>query len=406
MKEVTAWWSEINGSGRRWLMYGKGPTFEQRHSFDLTPFSTLAINHTIRDTKSVVSAIIDIDVVEACADAIDENADYLLIPRFPHVNCHRGAYPLESWFCKIPLLEKLDRQGRLVWYNLSVRRKVPGSPVVPPGKFSAEVITHLLALLGAREVRTCGVDGGDAYARSFDDVAQATRLANGQPDFNVQFEGISRAIRSSGIVFGPLEMQLPFPVLIGTDVESLDAAISKYSIMRSSVTADIRQIPLAEQLESFTKHQGLQDGFLYLHQSAFLTDDLRWVVHYGEQIGRCAVADDRGRIVAAFSPDGIPPTSLVLPDGSSLAPFVGVSSSNIRGFWLNLLHDGITDGIIKRKLVAKASEDGTLSAGEYWRAVRPRVSKRLKQVGMYATLRTLGMVESLIKPRPLGGRDE
>src|SRR5215204_5136912 len=112
-----------------------------------------------------VASAIDLEVVRDCADAIRSNARFLLMPRYPHVKNVPADRPLESFFAEVPVLGELAGEGRLVWYNLASAKPAAGSSVlVPFGTFSGEVIITLLAMLGARRLRSLGIDGGAKYA--------------------------------------------------------------------------------------------------------------------------------------------------------------------------------------------------------------------------------------------------
>lgn len=229
MKEVTRWWSEIEGGEGTWLILGKGPTFDRLKDQDVSEMRTIALNHAITHVPADVASVIDLDVVADCAQAIDRNAKALLMPRYPHVDYKASDRPLEDFFGELPVLEKLDREGRLIWYHLGSGRPVAGSPRIPLGKFSAEVIVHLLATLGVRRIRTLGVDGGTAYSGSFD---EEKKLANRQSSFDIQWQGITRVVRQHGIDYAPLTSEVPIRVFIGTDEsQRLAARVLEFSIL-------------------------------------------------------------------------------------------------------------------------------------------------------------------------------
>jgi hypothetical protein len=60
----------------------------------------------------------------------------------------------------------------------------------------------LLALARVRRVRSFGVDCGAAYSGEFHDLP--TLLANSQPSFDLQFQGIARTIQRTEVDFAPL----------------------------------------------------------------------------------------------------------------------------------------------------------------------------------------------------------
>lgn len=206
MQKVSAWWRGVHQEGTPWLLLGKGPSFHQRQHHDLTRFHTIAINHVIREIRADVASAVDIDVVVACAQAIDTNARFLLMPAYPYDFGGRQSCPLEAYFDAIPILRKLDAEGRLIRYNLGDTPRDPGEIQVPGGAFSAEILVNLLAALGVRQIRTLGVDGGKRYDAAFRDIEAITCLRNGQDSFDVQFEGIALAIRRYHLDYAALAL--------------------------------------------------------------------------------------------------------------------------------------------------------------------------------------------------------
>ncbi|HEY5234023.1 MAG TPA: glycosyltransferase [Verrucomicrobiae bacterium] len=234
MKELKQWWSEINGGKGSWLVLGKGLSLDRRNEFDLGAFRKLSLNHVVREMPVEVASVIDIDVVGDCAEAIDRNARFLLMPRYPHVKHEAAKRPLETFFDEFPILKKLDRENRLVWYNFaSSEQQETGSPKIPNGYFSAEVMISLLAAAGAKSIRTLGVDGGSAYAPQFKDLDDKTRLANGHNTFDLQFDGMISTVRRHGIDFAPLTSETPVRIFIGTDESQLlGAHVLEFSVLK------------------------------------------------------------------------------------------------------------------------------------------------------------------------------
>ena len=202
-RSLTQWWTEAGGTDSQWLILGKGPSFQRRGEFDLSAFRTIAINHAVREISVDVASAIDLDVIASCGPDIYRNAHFLLMPRRPHVNNAPTARRLEDFFDEHPVLDTMNREGRLVWYNL-LGPPEAGAPVIPVGNFSAAVLVNLLGTLGGRVIRTLGVDGGSAYASIFASLNATTRLNNGCASYDVQFATIAAAIERYGIDFAPL----------------------------------------------------------------------------------------------------------------------------------------------------------------------------------------------------------
>src|SRR5690349_1988825 len=117
MKEVQQWWPETKGQESQWLLLGKGPSFAKRDQYDLSRFRVIALNHVIREVQAEIASAIDLEVVQACAEAIEKNARYLLMPRYPHLRGIKQEAPLEALFGEYPVLKKLDEQNRLITYD-------------------------------------------------------------------------------------------------------------------------------------------------------------------------------------------------------------------------------------------------------------------------------------------------
>jgi hypothetical protein len=216
----------------RWVIFGKGPSFARRGEFDLSAYRTLSLNHVVRDQRVDVAHMIDIDVAEACREALERNAAVVVLPWYPHERNHVGKRTLAEWVEKLPILEQLDKSGRLLWYDLSTspRRYGPG-PTVQATYFSAEAGLSLLALAGARHVRSLGVDGGASYSQEFNDLRDKTLLSNGYQNFDKQFQGFARTIMETGVDYAPLSIESPIRIFVGsTPAQMLAVKVLEYSI--------------------------------------------------------------------------------------------------------------------------------------------------------------------------------
>jgi hypothetical protein len=216
-----------------WLVLGKGPTFRRLTAAHREQHRLFALNHVVRELPVDVAHAIDIDVVQSCRAAIAGNCRWLVMPRVPHVGDKPGDRRLEDWFEELPELWELERQGRLVWYNCSTARPLPGSPVVEVRHFSSEAAFGLLGLLGARVLRTLGVDGGRQYASAFDDLAGTTRLRNGQALFDRQFERLAAIAQAHGMDWRPLAE--PLAIAVRSDASpSLAAQVLEHTLRRQA----------------------------------------------------------------------------------------------------------------------------------------------------------------------------
>ena len=243
MKTFFEWFNKSAISpDRPWLMLGKGPSFSQRDAYDLSGFYLLSLNHAVREQRVKVAHIIDSDVVEDCGEAIERNAEVLVMPWRPHVRFVPGERNLSELTQVNPTLRRLREEGRLVWYNLSTTKERHGeSPVIHADFFSAEAALNLLAEAGVRRVRSLGVDGGRSYNRAFDDLRDKTLLAGGQRSFDLQFKGFARTIMRTRVDFAPLDMEAPVRIFVGaTEAQMIPTKVLEYSIRKhASMTTEV-----------------------------------------------------------------------------------------------------------------------------------------------------------------------
>lgn len=212
------------------LILGKGPSFSLRDSFDLSTFQTVSLNHAVREQPVDIASIIDIDVVEDCADCLLKNAQWLIMPEVPHVNCRPTPLRLPDFIQTIPVLRQFADQGRLLSYPLwSDRTQTQTSPV--QGTFSGSVVVNLLGRLGVKDVRLLGVDGGTAYSNTFSDLNDRTLFKNQHTSFDIQFHEIRQSEKEFDMTVKPLVE--PIRIFCGCDDSQMVASqVLEYSIRR------------------------------------------------------------------------------------------------------------------------------------------------------------------------------
>jgi len=243
-------WFEATGqdTNQPWLILGKGPSFAKRDQFDLKNFQLLSLNHAVREQPVAVAHMIDYDVVEACGESIDRNAGVLVMPWFPHFKNRPGTDSLESLTRRNTLLERLNSQGRLLWYNHSLAEETHGnSPVIPVRFFSSEAVLNLLVAAGVRQVRSLGIDGGNKYSAQFHDLAGKTLLSNQKTTFDVQFGEIAKILMNTGLDYAPLDVQSPVRVYVAaTEAQMLAVKVLEYSIRKhASLTVQVSALHLS-----------------------------------------------------------------------------------------------------------------------------------------------------------------
>jgi hypothetical protein len=222
MIELATWLRTHGLPDRPWLLLGKGPSFAKRADHDLASYNTMSLNHVVLEQDVDVAHILDWEVGEAVADALADRARLVLMPRHPNISFRPSALPLEELLPYLPALQELDEQGRLVVYARAGVDDSAAGPHIRVQYFSAEAALDVIGHLGAREVRTLGIDGGTAYAQAFEQSTPASRLANGQPSFDRQ----SRLLRETATRHRLRLSSLgePLRVFVGVDETQLLAA--------------------------------------------------------------------------------------------------------------------------------------------------------------------------------------
>ena len=239
MIELRDWIRSTSFDSKPWLLLGKGPTFSRRSEFPLSDYNLMGLNTVVREQTVDVAHIIDIDVVQASADALRDNCRFLVIARRPHERFRAGEKRLEDYFDELPVLRELDEQGRLVWYNAATSAPVGDSPSIGVRFFSSEAAMNILGEMGAKTVRTIGIDGGTQYAGEFKDQPE---LQNGLPSFDAQFRELEDIVAKHGIDYDPLIE--PMRVFCGLDESQIVASrVLEYSI-RKYASRPVRFYPM------------------------------------------------------------------------------------------------------------------------------------------------------------------
>lgn len=190
-------------SDRKFLILGKGPSFQCLDEIDSSEYVSIGINHVCEAKKVNYAHIIDIEVLDHIGEKIYENAQYLIIPFVPHerskikINGKIIFWPsrmtLIEWVERIPLLNKLYKEGRLLSYDLSSVNYIKYAPElrVEVQTFSAATIVSLLATAKIKRIYFLGIDGGNLYDSAFDKYSSQTKLQTGQENYNIQFKEIA-----------------------------------------------------------------------------------------------------------------------------------------------------------------------------------------------------------------------
>jgi len=241
MIELRAWIRSTTFDPKPWLLLGKGPSFSRRGEFPLQEYNLMGLNNVVSEQKVDVAHIIDIDVVEKCAEALRTNCGFLVIARRPHVRFRPGERRLEDYFDDLPVLRELDEQQRLVWYNARTAPPVDDSPQIGVRFFSSEAAMNILGEMGVKVVRTLGIDGGTQYSIEFKDLPE---LQNGLPSFDAQFRELEDIVAKWEIDYDPLLE--PMRVFCGLDESQvIPARVLEYSI-RKHASLPVRFYPMLD----------------------------------------------------------------------------------------------------------------------------------------------------------------
>lgn len=244
MRSFFDWYAKECDNNQSWLILGKGPSFDKFTQYDLSTFSLMSLNHVVSKMPVKVAHIIDLDVVETCADDIDKNAEYLVLPWVPHENNKPCNSDLGRLVKSNGFLAKLSQQRRLLYYHHLASKKTGDDPLVRVSFFSSEAAINLLALCGTKQIRTLGIDGGNTYNQAFSHLNDVTLLSNGRKSFNKQFSEIAKIIMSTNVDLAPLDIQSPIKVYVATtEAQMLAVKVLEYSIKKHA-SMSVEVIPL------------------------------------------------------------------------------------------------------------------------------------------------------------------
>lgn len=255
MQEFFGWFHKQQGTSAAtsaWLILGKGPSYSSLnentpYKINALPVKVLGLNDVVRDKKVDIAHCIDFDVVLRNGDAIARNAGVLVMPWHPHISHKATPKTLEDLLSEHEILQQLDQQQRLCWYNLRTSKdQRPDSPTVDVRYFSAEAAINLLAMAGVKTIRTLGIDGGKQYSNQFEDLNGESLLSNGRESFDAQFSEISKSIFRYDLDFGPYDGQTPVKIFVGTlESQMLATRVLEYSI-RKHASISVEVTPLHE----------------------------------------------------------------------------------------------------------------------------------------------------------------
>jgi len=222
----------LKGNKKPILLLGKGPSFSKRKNLLLSKYTTITLNHAIREQKATIAHLIDFDVFEDCQDSIYANCEILVVPWCPHIKFRGTAKTLNDFTKELPVLKKMVDEGRVYTYNLStghVTAKEFGDQI-RSGFFSGDTIFSMLTAFGEKEVFALGIDGKVSYDPSFSDL---TPFTGGHTTFDKQFDSITRFEHANKAKFINLGLTEPLEIFVGaTEKQLIPTLVLDYTIKK------------------------------------------------------------------------------------------------------------------------------------------------------------------------------
>ncbi len=276
MLNATQWWRQWTGAERPWLILENGETIARLDEFDISPYATLAmpgIDHHIKVDAAFVTAEKITD--ETLLKSLAAQTHFLLVPE------SLGTASLTEAVRKSDTLTSLDHHLRLISYPQDAFQGAP------PDLTDTAQALWLLAWLGARNIRTLGVDYGFAPT----------------PEANQKRDCIAAAIQKFGLFSGPLTCEVPARIYIGTDsTQDIGAKILEYTVRKHatlttefdsmySVQAPTPRDPANQPRTEFSfnrfaipKLAGYHGRAMYVDADMMVFGDLRelWEMPFGD----------------------------------------------------------------------------------------------------------------------------
>jgi lipopolysaccharide biosynthesis glycosyltransferase len=259
-----------------WLVLGKGPSSSLLNHEITNKYHILSLNHALKISNPKVAHAIDLSVVHDCCQYFIDQAEIILLPWQPHINCKPTHHTLEELVKTDPYLKKINEQKDIYYYHASTGSIQPQNlPSINVVYFSAEAGINILAELGILEIKSLGVDGGQSYNEQFD---QKDKLVNGQNSFDKQFQSIANSILKYNLDYRPLTEKTKIRVFVGSMREQwLASKVLEYSIKKqASMSVDVcfmyeldRPYPLPKEKKNWPRTPFSFQRFLIPEQCDF-----------------------------------------------------------------------------------------------------------------------------------------
>lgn len=203
-------------SDEKWLLAGKGPSFDFRHERDFSSYKTFGLEETILGMDLDYCHISDVEVAATCRQRLLDTQVKLVMPWYPMQHRGLGHYDLGQRVQQIRWLKELHKQRRLLSYNVGGQDR-PEHPILPTVPWNAAfcvMVLNLMADAGIRRVDSFGMDGGSETASLFRPAWPEARSWN--HGHRLQFTFMNEVSRRYKIYRSKLEGAAPTePVVVG-----------------------------------------------------------------------------------------------------------------------------------------------------------------------------------------------
>lgn len=236
MRDATALTEMFNGRGV--LVLGKGPSL-QREAFDKAVLDRLvvSINQTAASFPVDAAFFIDIEPFDEVAEDLLASQCAVILPWHPNQRTWRRNRSRPMGITLVDLLEssvslrELDRQGRLFYFHTKAPTTGAEHSTFPPNLVSLSSLLQLLAAVGARDIKTLGIDGGHGYSSELQASNLGTQLRNG---YSKQFPILRKIALSKGLTMERAN-ETPLNIYVGCEPpQHLAARVLEHSILRNT----------------------------------------------------------------------------------------------------------------------------------------------------------------------------
>jgi hypothetical protein len=293
---VTSLRGALGWENKSILIAGKGPSLDWLDNCLDPSEPVISLNHACELIDSKIAHFTDLQALLDCESVLQATEFIVVVPSSPHIS----GVPTELNVLELAREHKavsdLIFQDRLFVYagsNTPNRWRLPEFEL---RYFSIEPAYQLACLLGARRVKTIGIDGGTSYATSVSTRGKKRLLDNGQQSFDRQFIQLEKLKLRHGIPIEP--MIIANTVYVGASKEDLlPYLVLKHSIEQSSGSPvlvrplpSVRRTPLKRKNRgrtafSFSRFlipelQNYQGRAVYLDSDMLVFDDITELFNY------------------------------------------------------------------------------------------------------------------------------